>query len=81
MAFVVWMAIFDKHNMFSQVQLIRYKQKLKAEKEYYITEKEKAEKAYQELFSNEASLEKFAREQYLMKRDNEDIYVINEREE
>lgn len=75
------MALFDKNNLFSQFELIRYRQKLKAEKEYYITEKEKAEKAYKELFSNEASLEKFAREQYLMKRDNEDIYVIKEREE
>ena len=30
---------------------------------------------------NEKNLEKFAREQYLMKKDNEDIYIITEEEQ
>ncbi len=30
-----------------------------------------------ELNSNQENLEKFAREQFLMKRDNEDIFIIN----
>jgi cell division protein FtsB len=38
-------------------------------------------KHYHELTSNPELLEKFAREQYLMKKEDEDIYIILEKEE
>ena len=34
------------------------------------------DKAYAELTTNPATQEKFAREHYWMKRDNEDVFVI-----
>jgi len=50
--------------------------KLEAQKEYYLKIiKENTEKI-RELRTDKANLEKFAREEYLMKKNNEDIFVI-----
>lgn len=62
--------------MIEQYKLRSQLQDLKDEKEYYLQEMAKAQQEYDELFTNQESLEKFAREKYLMKRDNEDIFVI-----
>lgn len=74
--FVIWMIFFDQNNMIEQYRLRAQLHDLREEKEYYIREMEKAQKEYDELFTNQESLEKFAREKYLMKKDNEDIFVI-----
>ena len=49
--------------------------KLEAEKEYYKNEINKDRKAIQEL-SSEEGVERLAREKYYMKKDNEDIFII-----
>ena len=77
-AFVLWMLFFDRNNIFDQIKLRRDLHKLKEERAYYLEEIEKAQKDYNELFTNSSSLEKFAREIYLMTMDNEDIFVIVE---
>ncbi|MHB1276828.1 MAG: FtsB family cell division protein [Bacteroidia bacterium] len=74
--FLLWMIFFDQNNMIEQYKLRSQLQDLKDEKEYYLQEMAKAQREYDELFTNQESLEKFAREKYLMKRDNEDIFVI-----
>ncbi|MFN5884218.1 MAG: hypothetical protein ACK445_02655 [Bacteroidota bacterium] len=61
-----------------QVKLYGQYNKVKAEHQYYTQEIERAKKEYNELFSNDKNLEKFAREKYLMKREDEDVYVIIE---
>ena len=76
MAFVVWMIFFDKNDLFSQYQYHEQLSKLRQERDFYLKETEKVNKDLQELTSNPAQLEKFAREKYLMKKDNEDVYVI-----
>ncbi|MBR9846604.1 MAG: septum formation initiator, partial [Algicola sp.] len=48
---------------------------LEDEKEYYNKEIEKDKKAIKELSTDEG-IEKLAREKYYMKKDNEDIYII-----
>lgn len=50
--------------------------KLEEEKDFYIKETERVKKDLNELTTNRDSLERFAREKYLMKKDNEDVYVI-----
>ncbi|MBI1222970.1 MAG: septum formation initiator family protein [Bacteroidetes bacterium] len=74
--FVIWMIFFDQNNLIDQYRLRSQLHDLKSEKAYYIREMEKAQQEYDELFTNQESLEKFAREKYLMKKDNEDIFVI-----
>ena len=73
---VVWLLFFDKNDVFAQYDLIQKLNKLQSERAYYIAEIENNKNDIKELATNKASLEKFAREKYLMKKDNEDVYVI-----
>lgn len=73
---VVWLLFFDKNDIFTQSELINKLNKLKDERSYYIEEIEKSKREITELKTNKESLERFAREKYLMKKDNEDVFVI-----
>jgi cell division protein FtsB len=75
-AFLVWMIFFDKNDLFSQYEYHQQVNRLKQERDFYKTETEKVSKDLDELTSNPQKLEKFAREKYLMKKDNEDVFVI-----
>ncbi len=76
LVFGLWMLFFDNNNFIAQIRLNRSLNELEMEKEYYLSEIEKDRQATLELITDTLSLEKFGREQYLMKRDNEDIYLI-----
>lgn len=73
--FAVWMLFFDANSWLIHHELNTEIENLENEKEYYKKEIEKDNKAIKEL-STEEGLEKFARETYYMKRDNEEIYII-----
>ncbi|MDI3528138.1 MAG: hypothetical protein PWR03_2322 [Tenuifilum sp.] len=76
--FLLWMLLFDSSNwveMYSTRQRIR---KLEEEKVYYLNKIEEDRKKIHELQTNLENLEKFAREQYLMKRPDEDIFIVDE---
>ena len=75
-AFIVWMLFFDKNDLFSQYDYHQQLNKLKQEEAFYQAETDKVNKDLSELTSDKAKLEKFAREKYLMKKDNEDVFVI-----
>ncbi|MXV52739.1 septum formation initiator family protein [Pedobacter sp. HMF7647] len=75
-AFFVWMLFFDRNDLLSQYEYRSQLNKLKEEKAFYIKETEQVRKDLDELTTNKERLEKFARERYHMKKDNEDIYVI-----
>lgn len=74
--FLVWLAFFDRNNLVEKMQLKNKITTLKKEKSYYQEKIEDDNRKMQELLSNKDNLEKFAREQYLMKNRNEDIFVI-----
>lgn len=76
LAFLVWMVFFDKNDLFSQYQYHNQLSKLKHERDFYQKETAKVDKDLDELTSNKEQLEKFAREKYLMKKPNEDVFVI-----
>ena len=75
-AFVVWMTFFDKNDLLSQYQYHQQVSKLEQERDFYKTETDKVSKDLEELTSNPQQLEKFAREKYLMRKDNEDVFVV-----
>lgn len=75
-AFLTWMLFFDRNDLMSQYEYRQQLNKLEAEKEFYTTESAKAVKDLTELTTDRSKLEKFAREKYLMKKDNEDVFVI-----
>lgn len=76
--FVVWMLFFDQRDYFQLREREAELKKLEAKKQYYVQEIEKTKKELQDLESNPAALEKFAREHYLMKKDGEDIYLVED---
>ncbi len=73
---IVWLFFFDKNDVFTQRELIKKCEKLQKEKEYYLSEIKSNTFFLNELHTNKKSLETFARETYLMKKQNEDIYVF-----
>jgi cell division protein FtsB len=74
--FVVWMIFFDKNDLYTQYEHRQQLAKLEQERDFYTKETAKVAKDLDELNSNPAKLEKFAREKYLMKKANEDVFVI-----
>jgi cell division protein FtsB len=75
-AFAVWMIFFDRNDLFSQYEYHQQVNKLEQARDFYQKETAKVHQDLDELNSNKQKLEKFAREKYLMKRDNEDVFVI-----
>ena len=78
-AFLVWLVFFDQNNIISQIKLSRKQKQLQQQKEYYQLEIRNNEGATLELMNDTDQLEKYAREKYLMKKDNEDLFIIEER--
>ena len=74
----VWVVFFDKNDLGTQIELQREVKKLQDERNYFAREIAAITSDIKELSTNPKTLEKFAREKYLMKRDNEDIFVIVE---
>ena len=73
---IAWLLFFDKNDVFTQWDLIQKCNKLQKERDYYITAIAENRYNLNELATNKKSLETFAREKYLMKKDNEDVYVF-----
>ncbi|HEV7230948.1 MAG TPA: septum formation initiator family protein [Bacteroidia bacterium] len=73
---VVWVLFFDKNDVLSQFDLTRQVNKLRSEKKYFTDEIQNNKRDLMELRTNPRNLEKFARENYFMKKDGEVIYVI-----
>ena len=76
LVFLVWLLVFDRNSLVDRVRYIRIRQDMEDEKQYYIEKIEKDSRRLNELKTDRDNLEKFAREQYLMKRENEDVFVI-----
>ena len=73
---LTWIALFDKYSFIDRLQLRSKINQLENEQKYYREKIEEDKRKKEELFGNRDNLEKFAREQYLMKRENEDIFII-----
>ena len=73
--FAVWMLFFDANSWLIHHELNTEIEDLENEKDYYKKEIIKDNKDLKKLSTDEG-LEKFAREEYYMKRDNEEIYII-----
>ncbi len=78
-AFAVIMLFLDKNDMFTQVDRNKELKKLQQSKQHYTTQIATEQKELQALKTNPATLEKYAREKYLMKRDNEELFIISEK--
>ena len=77
-AFAVWMLFFDNRDVITtQFRHRGELQRLEESKAYYQNEIEKTRKELDQLRSDPRVLEKYAREKYRMKKDDEDLFVIS----
>lgn len=72
------MLFFDKNDFFTRQARDKELRKLMQSKSYYKDEIATEQRELERLKSNPAIVEKYAREKYLMKRNNEDLYIISE---
>ncbi len=73
--FVVWMTFLDNYSYFDHRILNQQIQELEDNREYYQNEIHHDETQIKEL-DNLDETEKYAREKYYMKKDSEEIYII-----
>jgi cell division protein DivIC len=73
--FIVWMLFLDNYSYFDHRFLNQQIDELETNKKYYQEEIAKDQKSIQ-LLKNPNQIEKYAREKYFMKKDSEDIYII-----
>lgn len=76
--FCVIMLFLDKNDFFTQVDRHRELRKAQQSKQYYTKALVAERKVLQALETNPAALEKVARENYLMKKDNEELFLVPE---
>jgi cell division protein DivIC len=76
--FMGWLIFVDRNNTFTQVTLSSEERKLEDQKAFYKSEIDRARQDQYELLSSPEKLEKFAREQYRMKKEDEDLFIITE---
>jgi cell division protein DivIC len=79
LGFTVWILFFDARDFITSHFRERGElMKLEQSKKYYEQQIAATKQELDQLKSNPALLEKYAREKYLMKRDNEDLFLIRE---
>jgi cell division protein DivIC len=76
--FLVWMTFLDSNDLISRFQMGAKLRALDSEKVYYQQKISEVEEDRKELMTNKELLEKFAREKYLMKKETEDVFIIQE---
>ena len=74
--FVVWMLFFDRNDFFTQMARKRELAEIEQNKDYFAQKISEGKKFSRDMRSNADAVEKFVREKYLMKRDNEDLFLI-----
>jgi hypothetical protein len=75
-AFVI--LIFDKNDLFTQMDRNRQLRELLQSKQYFMEQIAAEQAVLDNMKTNPGTLERYAREKYMMKRDNEDLYIIPE---
>jgi cell division protein DivIC len=76
--FAIWMLFFDQNNVVDRLRMSSEIHQLEEDREYYLEQIEKDSARLHELTTNKENLEKYAREQFLMKKKNEDVFVVIE---
>ena len=78
LVFGIWMLFFDQNNLVDRMRMSAEIRQMEADREYYIDQIEKDSTRLHELTTDKDNLEKYAREQFLMKKKNEDVFVVIE---
>ena len=76
LAFSFWIFFIDDYNLTKQYKLYKSIDQLENQKEYYLSEIKKDSTQFYRIKHTKEEQEKFAREKFLMKKEEEDIYII-----
>lgn len=76
--FVVWMLFFDDRDVLTNIGRRQELKALEQSRDHYIGEINATSQQLEQLKKDPATLEKYAREKYRMKKDNEDLFVVPE---
>lgn len=76
LSFILILLFNDRYSLFDRFRYVQKLHKVRNENEYLQSEITRVHKEQEELFSNQKNIEKFAREKYYMKRDDEDVFVV-----
>ena len=79
MVFSVWMLFIDDNNIFFLRKNVNKVKEYRVEKAHFLEKIRKDSLQLQEMKANAKNLEKFAREEFLMKKKDEDIFLIIEK--
>jgi hypothetical protein len=74
--FALWMLFFDSNNVFYRISISNDISELEEMKDMHLKSIADLQRQRTELFGNIRNVEKFAREKYLMKKDNEDLFLL-----
>ena len=77
--FIFWIIFLDDYNLINQNQMRSKVDHLKDQKYFYITEIKKDSTELSNLKNDSSKQERFAREKFLMKKDNEDLFIIRKK--
>ena len=77
--FLVWIFFIDKFDIITQIKMNKEFKQLKQQQEFYKEEIEKDSTKIYNLNNNLEEQERFARERFLMKKENEDLFIIREK--
>ena len=75
-AFAVWMTFFDRNDITLQLKRIHELNKLQESEKLMNKRIADSKEELDLLKTNPQTLEKYARERYMMKKDNEDVFII-----
>lgn len=76
--FIIWLTFFSQYNLMERARLAGNLKDLQREKKYYIEQIKRDSARLHQLSTGTEELEKYAREQFYMKKPNEDIFVVVE---
>lgn len=77
--FIIWIVFFDNYNLIRQSKIKKEIKQLEENKNFYYKEIKKDSTEYHELLNSDEKKEKFAREKFLMRKENEDVYIIRKK--
>ena len=79
--FILWILFLDDYNLINQKKMQDKVDELVQQKEFYISEIKSDSTELSDLKNNPKQQEEFAREKFLMKKDNEDVFIIRNKED
>ena len=76
-AFIIWMIFFDRNDIPYQLKRINELKQLEKSEKNMDAQIKDTRNELELLKSNPSTLEKYAREKFMMKKDNEDLFILN----